>query len=94
MVWKTSPKPTRVKPKQKVRLEVLGLAGPEPSAVSIEEIRRQGLMLAGRSVGPSYRPQSVIQTTPQGKVTGTVRRVDEPRDTKRGKPNSSRRASR
>jgi hypothetical protein len=56
MIWKTSQKQTRVKPKPRVKLELLGLAPREELVVSIEEIRRQGLMLADRSIGQGSRP--------------------------------------
>lgn len=64
MVWRRSLQHKRAKPKRKVKLERLGLGALEQPVVSMDEIRRQGLLLAGRTLGLSVRPQHQVPSGP------------------------------
>jgi len=74
MIWRASQKHARVKPKQKIKLEHLGLAPLEQPEVPIEEIRRQGMMLAGRTVGHGVRSRIRVQNGATSQSIGTTRR--------------------
>ncbi len=64
MVWRRSLQHKRAKPKRKVKLERLGLGALEQPVVSMDEIRRQGLLLAGRTLGLSIRLQHPAPSRP------------------------------
>jgi hypothetical protein len=70
MAWRRSLQHKRVKPKRKVKLERLGLRALEQPVVSMDEIRRQGLLLAGRTLGPSIRPQHPVPSGPAVRSAG------------------------
>jgi hypothetical protein len=75
MIWRRLHQQKRVKPKHKVKLENLGFATREELNVPMEEVRRQGMLLAGQPFGQGVRPvvknQSVARST---KPARTVRR--------------------
>lgn len=62
MIWRRPQKQTRVKPKRRIKLDNLGLSLREKAVVPIEEIRRQGMMLAGRTVGHGARTRPSLQS--------------------------------
>ena len=63
MTWTRFRQETRVKPKRKIRRELLGPRVPaiERAIVPMEEIRRQGMMLAGRTLGQGVRSRPSVQ---------------------------------
>lgn len=76
MVWRRSLQHKRVKPKRKIKLERLGLGALEQPVISMDEIRRQGMLLAGRSLGHSVRSQHPVQSGPvvrSAKAAGAAR---------------------
>ena len=76
MIWRRLHQQRRVKPKHKVKLENLGLGTREELTVSMEEIRRQGLLLAGQPFGQGVRPIANSPSTAQSsKPAGAARRV-------------------
>lgn len=77
MIWRRLHQQKRVKPKHRVKLERLGLAAQEQLTVPMEEIRRQGILLAGLPFGQGIRSRSQVQngpTTHSPKPAGVIRR--------------------
>lgn len=72
MIWRRPQKQTRVKPKRRIKLDDLGLSLREKAVVPIEEIRRQGMMLAGRTVGHGARTRPSLQSP--ATRSGAIRR--------------------
>ena len=76
MIWRRLHQQKRVKPKHKVNLENLGLVAREQLTVPMDEIRRQGMLLAGPTPGQGVRPRPQVQSGPTSstKPAGTIRR--------------------
>ncbi len=72
MVWRRSQQHKRAKPKQKIKPERLGLRALEQPVVSMDEIRRQGLLLAGRTLGLSNPSQHPPPSRPAVRSAGLV----------------------
>jgi len=84
MSWpgnRKTPKEKRVVHKPKIRWQQLGLKdlSEEPASISMDEIRRQVVVLSGRGLGHPVRPRSGAQSRP---ATG-ARTQGEPGRTKR-----------
>lgn len=83
MAWKRLRQQKHVKPRLKIRWEQLGLATPakERPTIPMEEIRRQVMMLAGRSLGQGVRSSRLVQGKPN---SDTDRPVETVRRDRRG----------
>lgn len=64
MAWKRLRQHKRTKPKQKIKWEQwgLGMSAKERPTTPMEEIRRQGLLLAGRALGQGVRSRPSVQS--------------------------------
>lgn len=76
-------KEKRLKHKPKIHWQQLGLTDPADasSAVSMDEIRRQVVMLSSRGLGQGTRSR---QVTPSTSVTGTNHHAEAGRKRRRG----------
>lgn len=76
-------KEKRLKHKPKIHWQQLGLTDPADasSTVSMDEIRRQVVMLSSRGLGQGTRSR---QATPSKSVTGTSRHTEAGRKRRRG----------
>lgn len=63
MAWKRLRQEKRVKPSRKIKWEQLGLGSlaKDMPTVPMEEIRRQGMMLAGRALCQGVRSRPPVQ---------------------------------
>ncbi len=80
MAWKRLRQHKRAKPKQKIKWEQwgLGLSAKEQPTIPMEEIRRQGMMLAGRALGQGVRSRPLVQgvqNTNSNRSAKAIRRV-------------------